>query len=258
MDREFHVCASNRRSAQRPVPPSNRPFAELFRGSPAGHADEPHHGDVECRLHDRKHVRLERAAAMCRHIGGDRLCHDREHVDGGGVDGRRRPGRLWHVQAGRGRTAAAPRIRQQGCCGRRRDDRCHQQHAVGQGILQPGARAAPPRFDDRSRARGTSGKFALSREAAHPARPDHRGVDDRSLGLGHRALAARRNHNRRRGPCMHARTFRPACDAGLGGGAGRCGPALRPLVRSLGDIAGSAWIARSSRGGAPDAIWSQR
>ena len=87
---------------------------------------------------------------------------------------------------------------------------------------------------------GAPAQSALSRKAAHPARPDHGGADDWPAGLGDRALAARRNHHRRRGPGMHARTFRPACDAGLGGGAGRRDPAPRPPVGGVGDAAGPA------------------
>ena len=37
-----------------------------------GHADQPRHRDVERGIHDRKHVHLERAAALRRDVGGDR------------------------------------------------------------------------------------------------------------------------------------------------------------------------------------------
>ena len=64
--------------------------AQLFRRPPARHADEPDHGDLECGLHGREHVRLERAAALRRDGRRDRLRGHRQRADGGGP-GRRSP-----------------------------------------------------------------------------------------------------------------------------------------------------------------------
>ena len=142
LDRELHLRRRHRRSAARPVPPSDRPFAELFSRPPARHADQPHHRDVERGLHGREHVRLERAAALRRHGRGDRARH---------APSARRWPPCWRSIAGimvvvdvpprRGRAAAASRFRRQGRRGRRRDGRRHQQHAAGAGVRRPLPRA---------------------------------------------------------------------------------------------------------------------
>ena len=44
---------------------------ELFLRPAAGHADQPHHRDLERGVHGRKHVRLERVAAVHRDRFGD-------------------------------------------------------------------------------------------------------------------------------------------------------------------------------------------
>ena len=72
LDRELHLCGRDRRPAPRHLPPPDRPCAELFLRPAAGNADQPHYRDLECRLHRREHVRLERAAALHRDDRGDR------------------------------------------------------------------------------------------------------------------------------------------------------------------------------------------
>ena len=51
LGREFHLCRRYRRFAPRPVPASHRSRAQLFHRTAAGHADQPHHGDLERGLH---------------------------------------------------------------------------------------------------------------------------------------------------------------------------------------------------------------
>ena len=71
LDRELHLRRRHRRSAPRHVPSSDRPRAELFLRPAAGHADQPHHRDIQRGVHGRKHVRLERVAAVHRDGCGD-------------------------------------------------------------------------------------------------------------------------------------------------------------------------------------------
>ena len=101
LDRELRLRRRDRRSAARPVPPSYRAFAELFCRPPARHAHKPRHRDVERGVHRREHVRLERAAALRGHGGGDCAGRHRQLADGGWAQPRRgRHGRD-HVPAGR-------------------------------------------------------------------------------------------------------------------------------------------------------------
>ncbi len=68
--RRFHrplgVRRRHRRPAPRSVPPPHRPCTGIFRGAHAGHSREPRHRHVECGVFRREHVRVERAAALCR------------------------------------------------------------------------------------------------------------------------------------------------------------------------------------------------
>ena len=107
LDRELHICGSDRRSAPRHLPPSDRPRAELFFRPPAGHADEPHYRDVERGLYRRKHVRLERAAAVHGDDRGDRADWNRQPADGGRADRDRGRHGGGDVPSGRGGQAAA-------------------------------------------------------------------------------------------------------------------------------------------------------
>ena len=107
LDRELHLRRSDRRSAPRHLPPSDRPCAELFLRPAAGHADQPHHRHVECGLHRREHVRLERAAAVHRDGRGDRADRNRQPADGGRPDRRRRRHGGGDVPPGRRGQAAA-------------------------------------------------------------------------------------------------------------------------------------------------------
>ena len=66
--------------APRHLSSSDRPCAELFLRPAAGHADQPHYRDLQCRLHRREHVRLERVAAVHRDRCGD--CPDRHREPG--------------------------------------------------------------------------------------------------------------------------------------------------------------------------------
>ena len=82
LDRELHLPRRHRGPAPRSVPPPDRPCAELFRRPAARHADQPHHRDLERRLHHREHVHVERAAALRGDGRRDRLRPDRERADG--------------------------------------------------------------------------------------------------------------------------------------------------------------------------------
>ena len=81
-----------------------RPFAELFRRAAAGRAGQPHHRDVQRRVHHREHRLVERAAAL--RGGGllDRL-HRLGEPDDGGRAGRR-GGRRWARWCSTSRAAA--------------------------------------------------------------------------------------------------------------------------------------------------------
>ena len=152
-----------------------------------GHADQPRHRDVECGLHGREHVRLERAAALRGDGGGDRARAHRQPADG-----RRArtssPASWWSIMfrlAAR-RAAAASRFRRQGGHGRRRNGRRDQQHVAGAGLRRLRPRASPLRRDRRPRDERAPAQPALPREAAHLACGGHHRADDRPAGLGDR------------------------------------------------------------------------
>ena len=88
LDRELHICGSDRGLAPRHLPSPDRARAELFFRPLAGHADQPHYRDLERGVHGRKHVRLECAAAMHGDDFSDRPDRNGEPVDGGGPDRR--------------------------------------------------------------------------------------------------------------------------------------------------------------------------
>ncbi len=95
-------------------------------------------------------------------------------------------------------------------------------------------------------ARGRSLRYLEKLRIMHAG--DHRRADDRVARLGHRALAARRGHHRRRRAGLHARTFHLERYARSRGGAGRCHPACRAVDRSDRHAAASARTARPSGG----------
>ena len=101
LDRQLRVRRRHRRPAPRPVPSSDGPFARLFRRSPARHPDEPGDRDLECGVHRREYVRLERAAAMRGNRRGDRTRVHHQPADGRGARRRRR-------RHGRDRCSASP------------------------------------------------------------------------------------------------------------------------------------------------------
>ena len=71
LGRQLHFRGRDRRRAPRPLPPSDRPCAELFCQPFARHADQPHHRHVKRALHSREHARVECAAA----VPGDGVRH---------------------------------------------------------------------------------------------------------------------------------------------------------------------------------------
>ena len=176
LDRQLGVRGRYRGLAPRPVPPSDRPRAGIFRGSVARNTGEPRLRDLECGLHRREHVRLECAAAMRRDRGGDCVRRHRQHADGVRPDaGCRRDGGC-AVPPRCCRPAAPSRFCRQGGCGGRRDGRRHQQHAAGLVILRPAPRASQVRCDGRAR-NGSRGAAACitSRDCASctPPSPSH-------------------------------------------------------------------------------------
>ena len=149
------------------------PFAELFRRSAARHADEPRHRDLERGLHGRKHVRLERAAALRRDGRGDRArLHDQP------ADGRRAGAVAGIMVLVMFRLAAAGRplhhdfaSKAAAVDGEMVD--VDQQYAAGARLRRLSARAPPLRRHRRSRDGRAAAQPALSREAAHlPRRRD--------------------------------------------------------------------------------------
>ena len=66
------------------------PFAELFRRSAARHADEPRDRHLECGVHRREYVRLERAAAVRGNRRGDHAGVHHQPADGRRPRARRR------------------------------------------------------------------------------------------------------------------------------------------------------------------------
>ena len=208
LDRELRLRRRHRRPAARSVPPSDRPFAGLFRRPPARHADQPRHRDLECGLHRREHVHVERAAAVRRDGRGDRAGAHRQPADGARPCGYRRHHGLPDVPPRRRRPAAASRFRRQGRRGRRRNGRRRRQHAAGARVLRLRPRASPLRRHRRPRNGRAAPQPALSREAAHLPRRGHHRADARPARLGDRAVAARRGDDRRRRAGLHARLCR--------------------------------------------------
>ena len=246
LDRELYLRRRDRRFAPRHLPPSDRSCAELFLRPAAGNAHQPHHRDLERGLHRRKHVRLERTAALHCHDCGNRPDRHGELADGRRPDRDRGRHGDRDVSSGRGGQAAARRFRRQGRGGRRRDGRRHQQHAAGAGVLRLGLRARPVRRDRESGTCRARPQPALSgKTAAHP-RCRHGRADHRAARLGDHAVAARRRDHRRCRAGLHAGAFHSQCDARSCGSAGRCHPARGPVDRSYRHAVAAARIARSS------------